>query len=166
MSRRPPGRSSLLPGRPSTLLCPPTARSCLPRHSNRGHQHARTGPIGRRPYSRASDLRSLVARRQINAPPEQPTIAIVGAGLTGLTAAYYLAGRYDIPGAKIVLYEAADRVGGWVRTETDEVTVDGVTKTVTFERGPRSLSPGDMLHGKQDRLVLWDLVSTLCSTPA
>src|SRR5262245_32732299 len=39
---------------------------------------------------------------------EQPTVAIAGGGMAGLTAAYYLAKR----GYKVTLYEATGRVGG------------------------------------------------------
>ena len=40
-------------------------------------------------------------------------VAIIGAGLTGLTAAYRLKQR----GARVVLYEASDRVGGSIKSE-------------------------------------------------
>ncbi len=45
---------------------------------------------------------------------QQPSIAIVGGGLAGLTAAYRLSRR----GLRPVLFEAADRFGGRVRTRT------------------------------------------------
>ena len=38
-------------------------------------------------------------------------IAIVGAGIAGMSAAYYLSARHDI-----TLYEAAPRLGGHART--------------------------------------------------
>jgi oxygen-dependent protoporphyrinogen oxidase len=41
------------------------------------------------------------------------SVAIIGAGLTGLTAAYCLKQR----GSRVVVYEATDRIGGVVRTE-------------------------------------------------
>ena len=41
------------------------------------------------------------------------TIAVIGAGLTGLTAAYCLKQR----GNKVVVYEATDRIGGVVKSE-------------------------------------------------
>lgn len=91
-------------------------------------------------------------------PSEGPRIAIVGSGLTGLTAAYYLA--MYIPNSRVVMYEASDRVGGWVKSEVKEVDVNGHKQSVMFERGPRSMSPGDMIHGKQDRLILYDIVSS------
>jgi oxygen-dependent protoporphyrinogen oxidase len=40
-------------------------------------------------------------------------VAIVGAGLTGLTAAYRLKQR----GARVVVYEASDRIGGSIKSE-------------------------------------------------
>ena len=41
------------------------------------------------------------------------SIAIVGAGITGLTAAYRLKQR----GSRVVVYEASDRIGGAIRSE-------------------------------------------------
>ena len=56
-------------------------------------------------------------------------IAIVGAGLTGLTTAYRLKQR----GARVVVYEASDRIGGSIRSERR----DGYLA----ELGPSSLAP-------------------------
>jgi oxygen-dependent protoporphyrinogen oxidase len=55
--------------------------------------------------------------------------------VTGLSAAYFL--RSKFPHAKITIYEASKRLGGWVDSET--VEVDG--GKVLFEWGPRSLRP-------------------------
>jgi oxygen-dependent protoporphyrinogen oxidase len=93
----------------------------------------------------------------VNQPPKEPKVAIIGGGLTGLTSAYYLAAKY-LPESKIAIYEGSDRVGGWIRSESKEVDVNGQKQTVMFERGPRAMSPGDMIHDQQDRLVLYDLV--------
>jgi oxygen-dependent protoporphyrinogen oxidase len=41
------------------------------------------------------------------------SIAIVGAGITGLTAAYRLKQR----GSRVVVYEASDRIGGVIKSE-------------------------------------------------
>ena len=41
------------------------------------------------------------------------SIAVVGAGLTGLTAAYRLKQR----GSRVVVYEASDRIGGVIKSE-------------------------------------------------
>ena len=42
-------------------------------------------------------------------------VAVIGAGLSGLTAAYYL--RQGLPDAEICVYEASGRVGGVIETE-------------------------------------------------
>lgn len=52
-----------------------------------------------------------------------------------MSAAYFLRSKY--PQAKITIYEASKRLGGWVDSET--VEVDG--GKVLFEWGPRSLRP-------------------------
>ena len=55
-------------------------------------------------------------------------IAVIGAGLTGLTAAYRLKQR----GNRVVVYEASDRIGGSIKSERR----DGYLA----ELGPRSLA--------------------------
>lgn len=79
------------------------------------------------------------ASKSANIPPtpEQPakSYAVLGGGVTGLSAAYFLRGKF--PHAKITIYEASKRLGGWVDSETIEV--DG--GKVLFEWGPRSLRP-------------------------
>ena len=40
------------------------------------------------------------------------SVAIIGAGITGLTAAFYLKAR----GIPVTLYEASDRVGGAIQS--------------------------------------------------
>jgi protoporphyrinogen/coproporphyrinogen III oxidase len=57
------------------------------------------------------------------------SVAIVGGGLTGLTAAYCLKQR----GCRVVIYEATDRIGGVVRSERREGFL--------AELGPSSMSP-------------------------
>jgi oxygen-dependent protoporphyrinogen oxidase len=65
------------------------------------------------------------------ANPSPKSIAVLGAGVTGLTAAYRLAQR----GHRVRLFEASGRVGGAVRTEI----VDGWL----IEGGPNSLLAGE-----------------------
>ncbi|KPM43624.1 hypothetical protein AK830_g2913 [Neonectria ditissima] len=99
-------------------------------------------------------------RSYASVAPEKAEVAVLGGGLTGLAAAYYLAKKLP-PTAKITLYEASDRLGGWIRTERHPVDVGGKKGTVLFERGPRSLTS---LHGntwRYDDLVLYDLVLDL-----
>jgi oxygen-dependent protoporphyrinogen oxidase len=56
-------------------------------------------------------------------------VAVIGAGLTGLTAAYRLKQR----GVRVVIYETADRIGGAVKSER--------RSGYLAELGPNSLSP-------------------------
>jgi oxygen-dependent protoporphyrinogen oxidase len=77
--------------------------------------------------------------------------------MTGLTTAYYL--TKFVPEAKITLYEASGRLGGWIDTEKVEVrTADGEKGTVLFERGARSVLAQHSQY-KWDDLVLYELVS-------
>jgi len=62
------------------------------------------------------------------------TIAVIGGGISGLSAAYYLS-RVQLPNvAKIVVLEAGPRLGGWIHSRRSE---DGAI----FEFGPRTLRP-------------------------
>ncbi|KAG6255109.1 hypothetical protein E4U23_004913 [Claviceps purpurea] len=87
-------------------------------------------------------------------------IAVVGGGLTGLTTAYYLAKQLPST-AKITLYEGSDRLGGWIKTDRVPVDVDGVKGTVSFERGPRTLSSLHTSTWRFDDLVLYDMALDL-----
>ncbi|KAF3389407.1 Protoporphyrinogen oxidase [Penicillium rolfsii] len=59
--------------------------------------------------------------------------AVIGAGVTGLTAAWQLA--QDPECSRITLYEKSARLGGWLSSET--IPVEG--GEVVFEYGPRTL---------------------------
>ena len=61
-------------------------------------------------------------------------IAVVGGGIAGLATAYYLSKKEDV---NVTLYEAANRLGGWIQTK--HVDVPG--GKVLFEQGPRTLRP-------------------------
>jgi oxygen-dependent protoporphyrinogen oxidase len=61
-------------------------------------------------------------------------IAVVGGGITGLATAYYLSKKQDI---NVTLYEASNRLGGWIQTKL----VDVPGGKVLFEQGPRTLRP-------------------------
>ena len=81
------------------------------------------------------------------------TLCIVGGGVAGLAAAHY---ALKVPGYKrIVLLEAGDRLGGWIRTVRGE---DGVL----FEKGPRTIRPAGPQGAKTLALVLdIDLVDSI-----
>ncbi|KAI0146800.1 hypothetical protein BJ166DRAFT_582953 [Pestalotiopsis sp. NC0098] len=104
-------------------------------------------------------------KQQTQPQPPPPTpqpkqrIAVLGGGITGLTAAHYLA--RNAPNAHITLYEASDRLGGWiegVRTNLD--TVEGHDGEVLMQRGPRMLRSG-ATSNKYDDLVLYDVLANL-----
>jgi len=62
------------------------------------------------------------------------TVAVIGGGVSGLSAAYYLS-RAQLPNlSNIVVLEAGNRLGGWVHSKRCE---DGAV----FEFGPRTLRP-------------------------
>ncbi|MBS0625643.1 MAG: protoporphyrinogen oxidase [Verrucomicrobia bacterium] len=61
---------------------------------------------------------------------EMVKTAILGGGISGLSAAWYLLKKE--PQANIVLYEKGPRLGGWIETNT--------SRGFTFERGPRTLA--------------------------
>jgi oxygen-dependent protoporphyrinogen oxidase len=67
-------------------------------------------------------------------------VVILGGGITGLSAAFYLARRH--PTVQITLVEKSDRFGGWVRSERVDVTdSDGKQGKVLLEAGPRTVRP-------------------------
>ncbi|KAK4172492.1 putative protoporphyrinogen oxidase [Triangularia setosa] len=68
------------------------------------------------------------------------SVAILGGGLTGLTAAFCL--TWFDPRIKITIYEASDRLGGWIDSEEVQVTgLNGEKGTVCFQRGARLIKP-------------------------
>jgi oxygen-dependent protoporphyrinogen oxidase len=87
-------------------------------------------------------------------------IAVIGGGLTGLSAAYYLAKKLPST-AKITLYEANDRLGGWIKTDRVPVDIEGKKGIVSFERGSRSLTSLAGNTFRFDDLVLYDLTLDL-----
>ncbi|KAA1472505.1 Protoporphyrinogen oxidase [Dentipellis sp. KUC8613] len=66
-----------------------------------------------------------------------PHIAILGGGVTGLSAAFHLARLH--PNARITLLEKQPRLGGWLRSERVEVEdADGHKASILLETGPRT----------------------------
>ncbi len=78
-------------------------------------------------------------------PPRH--ITVLGAGITGLSAAFHLARAFP-PSTRIALLERQDRIGGWIQTEKVHVnsTDDsvGIGQTVLFESGPRTIRPNNL----------------------
>ncbi|KAK6340569.1 oxygen-dependent protoporphyrinogen oxidase [Orbilia brochopaga] len=106
------------PMRPRRPTLPKCSRRSIPWRTLFEHEHGRTEP-------------DFTPERD---PPK--SVAILGGGITGLTAAYNLR-RYS-PETKITLLEASPRTGGWVRT----YTIPTAKGTIRFESGPRTLRPG------------------------
>ncbi|KAI5927619.1 hypothetical protein F4810DRAFT_272655 [Camillea tinctor] len=82
-------------------------------------------------------------------PKEVKEVAILGGGITGLTTAYYLARHAK--DTHITIYEASDRLGGWINTEPAQFNED-----VLVHRGPRMLRASSLQH-KYDDLVFYDV---------
>ncbi|KAI0452734.1 hypothetical protein F5B21DRAFT_515833 [Xylaria acuta] len=94
--------------------------------------------------------RSKTSRREI---------AVLGAGITGLTAAHYLARHAK--DAHITIYEASDRPGGWIKADRVEVEGEqGQQGHVLLQKGPRMLRSGST-STKYDDLVLYDVLANL-----
>ncbi|MBJ7449789.1 MAG: protoporphyrinogen oxidase, partial [Parachlamydiales bacterium] len=77
-------------------------------------------------------------------------VAVLGAGIAGLSLAYYLQRK----GLNVTLIDQADRVGGWIQTEKD--------LGYHFENGPHSYRPTPLLEkliielNIQDQVLLPD----------
>ena len=88
------------------------------------------------PYSSLiTSIQSDVPFYKIQAQPNSraKNVAVVGGGITGLAAAYNL--TKVLPNAKVTLFEAKQKLGGWLDSELLSVE-DG---EVLFEWGPRTL---------------------------
>ncbi len=101
----------------------------------------------------------LINRIQSDLPPYEPrarpnpkakNIAVIGGGVTGLAATYNLSKA--LPDARITLFEAKKKLGGWV--ESDLISVD--EGKVLFEWGPRTLRNDGLGPGRYTaQLVGW-----------
>jgi protoporphyrinogen/coproporphyrinogen III oxidase len=67
-------------------------------------------------------------------------VVVIGGGITGLSAAFYLARKH--PTVQITLVEKSTRFGGWVHSERVEVCDNhGNRARVLLEAGPRTIRP-------------------------
>ncbi|KAJ5164518.1 uncharacterized protein N7500_006348 [Penicillium coprophilum] len=107
-------------------------------------------------------------QRQLNLLNDQKrtyTAAVLGGGITGLTAAWQLA--QDPTCKRINVFEKTDRLGGWIDSET--IPVDG--GNIVFEYGPRTLRsslPGSLplLYLATNLGLYKDLIVTPKTSPA
>ncbi|KAF8504816.1 protoporphyrinogen oxidase [Russula emetica] len=89
-------------------------------------------------------------------------VVVLGGGITGLSAAFYLARKH--PTVQITLVEKSTRFGGWVRSErVDVCDSHGNRARVLLEAGPRTVRPNaksilELVH-------LLDLRSEVICTP-
>ncbi|KAH9807328.1 Protoporphyrinogen oxidase, partial [Teratosphaeria destructans] len=101
----------------------------------RGHGLTRHH-LQRRPSTLPPSLPISAPRRyESSAPDRAPSkdVAILGGGITGLASAYFL--TRQLPRTKITIYEASDRIGGWLKSTRVPVKHGNVL----FEAGPRTL---------------------------
>lgn len=110
---------------------------------------------------------SLASRRCYASSPSpeyEHDIAVLGGGITGLASAYYL--TQQLPKAKITIYEAGERIGGWLASK--RVPVSG--GSILFEGGPRTLRPvgNGVLAGRliQELGLAGETIFTQKSAPA
>ncbi|VDC05711.1 unnamed protein product [Peniophora sp. CBMAI 1063] len=89
-------------------------------------------------------------------------VAVLGGGLTGLSAAYHLARRH--PDISVTVYEKASRCGGWVKSERVDVEDElGNTASVLLEAAPRTLRPN--APSVLEMINLLDLRASVLMTP-
>ncbi|KAG6841628.1 hypothetical protein C0991_009053 [Blastosporella zonata] len=84
-------------------------------------------------------------------------IAVLGGGLTGLSAAFHLSRRFKA--SRITIFERQNRPGGWVNSERIQLGPDALT----VEAGPRTLRPNS--KAVLELINLLGLQSEVLTTP-
>ncbi|KAK1988737.1 protoporphyrinogen oxidase [Colletotrichum cereale] len=116
-----------------------------------------SSPARRQEALEGSPDAAPISTKNATVPKE---VAVIGGGITGLTTAHYLA-KLLPETSNITVYEAANRLGGWMHTQEVEVDVNGKKNTVRFERGPRTLRGMGKDTWRFDDFVLFDLMRDL-----
>ncbi|KAK2800943.1 hypothetical protein FQN50_007918 [Emmonsiellopsis sp. PD_5] len=131
--------------------------------------HSRPRSISAHPSKRPSNPFSASRRPfTYSAHHAQRQVAVIGGGITGLTAAYRLAKQAFGSNTHVTLYEKSSRLGGWLQSE--RVTAPDGTE-VLFEYGPRTLRaamPGSfsLLELLMDLGLENDILTTKSNSPA
>ncbi|OHE99551.1 protoporphyrinogen oxidase [Colletotrichum orchidophilum] len=115
------------------------------------------GKQQRAPPRQSSKEAEPIFTKNVQVPTD---VAVIGGGIAGLTTAHYLA-KLLPETSNITVYEAGNRLGGWIDTQEVEVEVNGKKNNVRFERGPRTLRGMGKDTWKFDDLVLFDLIRDL-----
>ena len=76
-------------------------------------------------------------KRNASSATNHDHIVVLGAGISGLTAAFHLRRRF--PDVRITVLEEQNRVGGWIKS--DSVDLGSEYGRVLLETGPRTLRP-------------------------
>ncbi|KAF2199509.1 Protoporphyrinogen oxidase [Delitschia confertaspora ATCC 74209] len=91
-------------------------------------------------------------------------IAVVGGGISGLASAYFISKEF--PKSKITIYEASNRLGGWIQSKH----VDVPNGNVLFEAGPRTLrvakNAAPTIHLIEELGLINDVIFTSKTSPA
>ncbi|KAK0731769.1 hypothetical protein B0H67DRAFT_501668, partial [Lasiosphaeris hirsuta] len=122
---------------------------------------SRSGYVINGPVQRHASRRYLAMAPETTEKQKSPRqIAVLGGGLTGLSAAWHLAQM--CPKDKITLYEATDYLGGWIQTEEIDVkTPDGKPGLVYFEKAARMIQAPKRNGTLFDDLVFYEMVHEL-----
>ncbi|KAG8822051.1 oxygen-dependent protoporphyrinogen oxidase [Serendipita sp. 400] len=115
----------------------------------------RQGKVSRQ--SRLKYYREASTTSASSSPPSH--VVVLGAGISGLTSAFYLQRRY--PDTKITVLEEQKRIGGWIKTNT--VDLGSEYGRVVLETGPRTLRA--VSHELLELVNLLQLQSQLVLTP-
>lgn len=159
----------LVARRRPTLLAiakPSSSARPLSTSSHSGTRHSGTRPrslIERGTVGGGSHLVPIASKRPYATTKTDSTspreIAVLGAGITGLTAAHYLARHAE--NAHITIYEASDGPGGWIKADRVEVQdSEGRKGHVLLQSGPRMLRSSNKSL-RYDDLVLFDVLANL-----
>lgn len=73
----------------------------------------------------------IIWRKYISINPKKMSVTVLGGGIAGLSSAFYLATRNNIP--KIRLYEVSSRISGWINSDNHN--------GYCFESSARTLRP-------------------------